>query len=232
MNALILSAGLGSRINELTKELHKALIPINGKPILEYTIDFLVQAQVEKIFIVVGYFHEQFAYLTAKYPQVELVFNESFDTLNNAYSFYKGLIEIKDTWVLEADLLLLKNVFVQPPLKSTYYLIQRDQVGVEWVPVFKQGRVVDFRIEETNKPSHGGMSFWKQKDVEKIKKETELLVKCQFEFFEEPKNYWDHIPLRLLADLEVQAKILDKGSCYEIDSYQDYLYVKEVMSSE
>lgn len=232
MNALILSAGLGSRINELTKELHKALIPINGKPMLEYTIDFLVQAQVEKIFVVVGYFHEQFAYLTTKYPQVELVFNESFDTLNNAYSFYKGLVEVKDTWVLEADLLLQKNVFLQPPMKSTYFLIKRDQVGIEWVPVFEQDLVVDFKIEKTTEPSHGGISFWKKEAFKKIKDETEWLVKHQFGFFEESKNYWDHIPMRLLADLEVQAKILDQGSCYEIDSYQDFLYVKEVMSSE
>ncbi|MCC5990814.1 MAG: NTP transferase domain-containing protein, partial [Thermosphaera sp.] len=39
--AIILAGGLGSRLHPLTKTLPKPLIPLAGKPILQYIIDLL-----------------------------------------------------------------------------------------------------------------------------------------------------------------------------------------------
>ena len=41
MKAVILCAGRGTRLGDLTKDLPKPMVPINGKPLLEYTIQYL-----------------------------------------------------------------------------------------------------------------------------------------------------------------------------------------------
>jgi len=51
MDALILAAGLGSRLGPLTKSKQKCLLPVRGKPLLDYWIRYCIQLNIDKIFI-------------------------------------------------------------------------------------------------------------------------------------------------------------------------------------
>lgn len=53
--AMILAAGKGTRMREMTDELPKPMIPVRGKPILQWIVDGLIQNGIERILIVVGY---------------------------------------------------------------------------------------------------------------------------------------------------------------------------------
>ncbi|MFC1528596.1 sugar phosphate nucleotidyltransferase [Candidatus Latescibacterota bacterium] len=55
MKAVILAAGKGTRMKELTKTTPKPMVYINNKPILEYIIRFIQNAGITDIGIVVGY---------------------------------------------------------------------------------------------------------------------------------------------------------------------------------
>ena len=55
MQALLLAAGLGSRLRPLTEKLPKCLVPIQGKPLLGIWLKFLADAGVDRIFINVHY---------------------------------------------------------------------------------------------------------------------------------------------------------------------------------
>ncbi len=55
MKAVILAAGKGTRMRELTNELPKPMLPVEGKPILEHIIGGLLQAGIQDIFIVTGF---------------------------------------------------------------------------------------------------------------------------------------------------------------------------------
>ena len=55
MKAVILAAGKGTRMRELTNELPKPMLKVHGKPILEHIIDGLKTAGVHDIFIVTGF---------------------------------------------------------------------------------------------------------------------------------------------------------------------------------
>ena len=55
MQAVLLAAGLGSRLGALTKELPKALIPVAGKPLLEYAVDFAGTLSPTQIIVVGGF---------------------------------------------------------------------------------------------------------------------------------------------------------------------------------
>ena len=53
--AVLLAAGRGTRMRELTEDLPKPMIPVRGKPILQHIVEGLRDAGVERILIVVGY---------------------------------------------------------------------------------------------------------------------------------------------------------------------------------
>lgn len=59
MKAMILAAGKGTRVRPLTYELPKPMIPILGKPVLEYLIEHLARYGIHEVMINVSYLHER-----------------------------------------------------------------------------------------------------------------------------------------------------------------------------
>jgi len=59
MKAMILAAGKGTRVQPLTYELPKPMIPILGKPVMEYLVEHLVKFGVRDIMVNVSYLHQK-----------------------------------------------------------------------------------------------------------------------------------------------------------------------------
>jgi bifunctional UDP-N-acetylglucosamine pyrophosphorylase/glucosamine-1-phosphate N-acetyltransferase len=57
MQAIILAAGKGTRMRPLTYDIPKPMLPISGKPILEYTLSFLPK-EIDEVIFVVNYLGE------------------------------------------------------------------------------------------------------------------------------------------------------------------------------
>ena len=98
--ALILAAGLGSRLHHMTEEIPKALIEANNVPILKRQIDALLRNGIETINIVCGYKKEKIIeYVNRNYDSKEaefnFIFNTDYDSTNSAYSFWLAYKEIE-----------------------------------------------------------------------------------------------------------------------------------------
>ena len=65
---VISAAGKGTRMKELTKDVPKHLIEINGKPFIYYLLKRLEEAGFQQMFLVVGYKKEAFREFINKYP--------------------------------------------------------------------------------------------------------------------------------------------------------------------
>ena len=88
-SALILAAGCGSRLNDLTKDYPKCLVKVNGREILDYQLLGYINGGIreENIYIVVGYRYEMIcAFLQHKYPKVNVIYNlkEEFNWVFNS----------------------------------------------------------------------------------------------------------------------------------------------------
>ncbi len=55
MEAIILAGGSGKRLRPLTRDLPKPMVPVNGKPLLQYQFDMLSRYKIEKMVIACGY---------------------------------------------------------------------------------------------------------------------------------------------------------------------------------
>lgn len=55
MKAVILAAGKGTRMRDLTREIPKPMLPVQGKPILEHILEGLISAGIREVFVVTGF---------------------------------------------------------------------------------------------------------------------------------------------------------------------------------
>jgi dTDP-glucose pyrophosphorylase len=59
MKALVLAAGRGKRLDDMSANRNKCMLEINGKPIIEYSLDCFVRTDINEIIIIVGYRAEE-----------------------------------------------------------------------------------------------------------------------------------------------------------------------------
>jgi len=109
MQAIILAAGMGKRLKELTNDSTKCMVKVNGVTMIERMLRQLDSLNLSKIVVVVGYKSEslmEFIDELSINTPIEYVNNEIYDKTNNIYSLYmaKDYLLAEDTLLLESDL--------------------------------------------------------------------------------------------------------------------------------
>ena len=112
MQAVIMAAGKGSRLGELTKDKPKSFVEIQDIKLIEYNLAMLHKYGIEDIYIVTGYMNERFEALTSNDDNITCVFNPFFESVNVLGSFYMVQDKVEDDFVyLHADTLCDPYIF-------------------------------------------------------------------------------------------------------------------------
>ena len=112
MKALILAAGLGTRLAPITENVPKSLVPVNGKPILFKQIENLYENGVTDITIISGYKADVLETIVyEKYPEINIVESVNYATTNNMYSAYLGIRSMFPNGAFEPFLMMNADVF-------------------------------------------------------------------------------------------------------------------------
>jgi histidinol-phosphate/aromatic aminotransferase/cobyric acid decarboxylase-like protein/choline kinase len=110
MQAIILAAGMGKRLKELTSEATKCMVKVNGVSMIERMLTILDKRNLNRIVMVVGYQGEKLInYINSLeiHTPIEYVWNNVYNKTNNIYSLYLAreyMLE-DDTLLLESDLI-------------------------------------------------------------------------------------------------------------------------------
>lgn len=229
-NAIIMAAGLGTRMRPLTYKTPKPLIRVAGKPMVESVIEGLHQNGIYDISIVVGYLAEQFNYLGEKYPEVKLINNPYYNQYNNISSLYVARNELKNTVILDGDQLvmnpkLLKREFTH----SGYAGAKIGQFTDEWIMHPDQ----DGKILQCDRS--GNDHGWRLYSLSKWQAEDSLRLKDYLEEeFEQAHHYdiyWDDIAMfDYFDEFSLYVMPITANDIIEIDSVDQLKQVDQQLT--
>lgn len=191
--AIIMAAGLGSRMQPVTLTTPKPLVKVNGTRMIDTVIQALHHNGIYEIYVVVGYLKEQFFDLEAQYPGVKIIVNPYYNTCNNISSLYVARQYLNDVIILDGDQIIYHNEILRPEFtRSGYNCVWTDSETNEWLLTVENDIV-------TSCSRTGGKSGWQLYSISRWTKEDGARLRSHLELeFEEKKNrqiYWDDVAL-------------------------------------
>lgn len=235
MQAIILAAGMGKRLKELTQNNTKCMVKVNGVTLIERMLHQIERQKVSRIVIVVGYEGQKLidyiGTLGIKTP-IEYVNNPIYDKTNNIYSLSlaKDWLCKEDTLLFESDLIFEDRVLdalVSDP-RETLALVDKYESWMDGtcvklssddsIEAFVPGKKFKFRENK---------EYYKTVNIYKFSKQfsetyyVPFLVAYQSALGE--NEYYEQV-LRVITMLDtpvIRAKRLNGQKWYEIDDIQD-----------
>ena len=113
MKAIFIAAGEGSRLGNLTKNLPKPLVDVNGKSIIERQISLLRKNNVNDIVVITGYKKEKFTF-----KNIEYVHNPNFREQEQTGSLMTARSKIVGDVVIMFGDILFEEIILQQILNS------------------------------------------------------------------------------------------------------------------
>ena len=235
MQAVILAAGMGKRLKELTQNSTKCMVKVNGQTLIERMLSQLDARDFSRIVIVVGYEGQKLidyiSTLNIKKPIV-YVENPIYDKTNNIYSLSlaKDYLCEEDTMLFESDLIFedtVIDVLLEDP-RDTLALVDKYESWMDGtcvkiaeddsIEAFVPGK--KFKFNEIK-------SYYKTVNIYKFSKHFSQTHYVPFldaytkalgdnEYYEQVLRV-----ITMLDDPEIKAKRLNGQIWYEIDDIQD-----------
>ena len=235
MQAIILAAGMGKRLKELTSEATKCMVKVNGVAMIDRMMGHLDKLGLSRIVVVVGYEGQKLMdYIDALGVSTPIVYvdNNVYNKTNNIYSLYlaKDYLVQEDTILLESDLVFEEAVLhrlINHPYPSLV-LVDKFESWMDGTVVtldeqdniqsFVAKREFDFnRIDE----------YYKTVNIYKFSKEFSELYYVPFlEIYCKAlgtNEYYEQVlkVITFLEDPHIKAVKLEGEKWYEIDDVQD-----------
>lgn len=225
MKALILAAGLGTRLAPITYEVPKSLVPVNGTPIIMKQIDNLHRNDLTDITVISGYkanilertVHEA-------YPQVRFIENMDYASTNNMYSAYlaRDVIDGNDFLMMNAD------VFYDLSVITTLLSFDWGNAIVTDIGTYQEEsmKVIekDGRIIRISKQITPDVALGSSIDVYKFSADAGnvFFARCaEYIEHEIQRTLWSEVALNdILQDVMFKACPLN-GRWMEIDNHDD-----------
>lgn len=235
MQAIILAAGMGRRLGELTQNNTKCMLEVNGIRLIDRYLHQLAKYNLNRIVIVTGYERGKLTdYIKHSYPDRNIVFVENaiYDKTNNIYSLAlaKKLLCEDDTILMESDLIVEDNIIdmlIEHEDKDLALVAKYEQwMDGTMVRIDENRRILQFipksgfRYEETT-------DYYKTVNIYKFSRE--FSTRQYIPFLEAyckvmgNNEYYEQVlsVLTMLQNTTLRALPIGEEKWYEIDDVQD-----------
>jgi len=235
MQAIILAAGMGKRLKDLTQNNTKCMVKVNGVTLIERLLRMLDKKQLSKIVVVIGYEGQKLVdYIRTLgiHTPIEYIDNPIYDKTNNIYSLALAneyLIN-EDTLLFESDLIFEESLVdcLLEDERETLALVDKYESWMDGTCMVldAEDNIVDFipgkylNFQEKDK-------YYKTVNIYKFSKHFSANTYVPFlEAYKKAmgvNEYYESV-IKLIAMLdtkEIKAKRLQNQTWYEIDDVQD-----------
>lgn len=235
MQAIILAAGMGKRLKELTQNNTKCMVKVNGVTLIDRMLHQIEKQHLSRIIIVVGYEGQKLIdYIGTLGIQTPIVYinNPIYDRTNNIYS-----LALAKDWLIKDDTLLFESdlIFEDSVLEALVSDPRETLALVDKYESWMDGTCVKLGEDDSIEAFVPGKKF-KFNEIKDYYK-TVNLYKFSKHFSEThyvpfldayqsalgQNEYYEQVlrVITMLDDPEIKAKRLDGHRWYEIDDIQD-----------
>jgi len=238
MRAVLLSAGIGSRLMPLTRNTPKSLIDIGGGyTLLERQLKALIDGGIDHVSIVTGYKSRQIEAKVADLssPKIEIVFNPFYQIANNSVSAWFGLRgRTEDMMLINGDDIFSSRIVERLRTSnceigmavSFKALYDDDDMKV----TIRDGRVVDVRktiSPDCTDAESIGMTVYRGRGLRSMQEQLRLMME------DEPAHQLFY--LEALRNAASDGQAIEPIECAadewaEIDFHPDLEFAKSVVA--
>lgn len=245
MQAVILAAGMGKRLGELTKNNTKCMIKVNGITLIERVLNQLSSFPLERVIIVIGYKGNELKTFLGNFYNglpIEYIENPIYDKTNNIYSLSLAKKELQedDTLLIESDLIFDDSLFqliLNNPCPNLA-LVDKYETWMDgtMVRLDEDNNIVNFIPKKAFKYSDVDQ-YYKTTNIYKFSKE--FLRTHYIPFLEAytkalgNNEYYEQVlrVITLLDNCDLKALPLTGQKWYEIDDIQDLDIAESLFAS-
>lgn len=247
MQAIILAAGMGRRLGEITKNNTKCMVPVNGTRLIDRVLNQLCAFELNRVIIVVGYKGKNLIdYIGNHYNDklnIEFAENLVYDKTNNIYSLsiVKQQLMEDDTILIESDLIFEDRMF-DMIINDSYPNLALVAKYESWmdgtmVRIDADNNIVSF--VPRNAFSYGEVdSYYKTVNIYKFSRQFSEQVYVPFleayikvmgnnEYYEQVLSV-----ITLLDKVGLKALPIGEERWYEIDDVQDLEIAENLFADE
>lgn len=246
MQAIILAAGMGKRLGELTKGNTKCMVKVNGTPLINRMMDQLSQQPLQKVIIVIGYKGKELQeYIGNEYNGMPIQFIENpiYDKTNNIYSLAlaKEYMQEDDTILLESDLIFddsMLHLLIQNPYPNLA-LVAKYETWMDGTMVCldEDNNITNFIPKDAFQYDNID-KYYKTVNIYKFSKEFSKTKYIPFlDAYSKAvgnNEYYENV-LRIISFLnnkELKALPITNEKWYEIDDKQDLDIAEALFANE
>lgn len=238
LKAIILAAGVGSRIRPLTDNCPKSLLKIGNYTILQMMLSHLQSCGINDVVIVLGYLQQQIKdYIAANFPDINIQFvvNEYYETTNTGYSLMLTEPFVKNCGFIKFDAdvvfeLTILNKLIASKYRNVLCIDKDINLDAEEIKVIidVQGKVLKASKEVAPQEAIG-----ESIGIEKISHESAELLFSELKLMMKDKNnhqaYYEAAYERLIEKNTTFNTLDITGDKWtEIDTLADFDLAKSI----
>ncbi len=228
--AIILAAGLGSRLDPLTKDIPKCLVRVQGKPLLRNTLEKLERAGIEETVILVGYLANVVRKEIGSHlgrMKITYIESERYKETNNMYSLWLAREYLEQGAVLlEGDVIFDEKILTKALNdERSLWIVDRFTEGMDgsMSTTDSKGKITEIQIIRQTLPAYKD-NFHKSVGILKLTPEYgQSFSKWLDEDVQAGKVslYYDLVLQPRLDQQPLYVCSIDNLKWFEIDTYED-----------
>ena len=252
MKVIIIAAGMGSRLKQMTKYLPKPLLEIeDGKSIIEREIETLRGVGLDNIVIIRGYQKDKFVI-----PNIKYYDNDVYTENNILESLFCAEEAMEDGFICTyADSVFSKDIFqrildapydicigVEPNWNNRYETRNEHPTDEAELVKLEDGKIVSiskFCNPEAYDGEFIGVAKFSKKGAEILRRNYHRAIESKSCRFAEGQRFHDAVSIRKAYLTDMFQELIDRGypihaamvnhGWVEIDTQQDYEYAQELI---
>lgn len=232
MRAFLLAAGRGTRISKSIPEIPKCTLDIDGKPLIQRTVDMLLAGHVD-VTVIVGYKQEVVRRVLEGYP-VDIVYNPFFDVTNSIGSLWmaREFFRTEDTIIANADVFWPKEILdtlIKAPFDNVMLADQKHADDGDYFFYEEDGILKRYgknlKREERN-AEYVGIAFLRESFVPDFVQRMNDMVSAQ-----EHGVWWENVLYGFIGQHDIHVMDVGERFWAEIDFIEDYHRIIEYVES-